>query len=208
MTVDKAMYKIIFLSEDIRGFKEVFSTLLREMFSENFKEEIPEEEKNLDKFPDFKVVCTKQRIALYLPKCPKSFLFLAEIVKKIDGFKVQYDASDVSQESIYENDAPTEIMKDDDKMASEHIVTEEAVPVEKKEFTKFDERMARNSKVSRTMKYILTCKGLFTSKNIEEQCPEADHMSVYHAISYLIEAGKIKHIGGAKPRFYAVEQDE
>ena len=70
-------YRISFSSKDINKFNKIFATLLQNLTS-------------VEKVPDFKVSCNKERIIIQIPAHPESFSFIAQIVQEIDEYEMSF----------------------------------------------------------------------------------------------------------------------
>lgn len=70
-------YKISFSSKEISKFNKIFATLLQNLTS-------------VEKLPDFKVNCNRERIIIQIPAHPESFAFIAQIIQEIDDFSMSF----------------------------------------------------------------------------------------------------------------------
>lgn len=70
-------YRISFSSKDISKFNKIFATFLQNLTS-------------VEKLPDFKVNCNRERIIIQIPAHPESFSFIAEIIQEIDDFSMSF----------------------------------------------------------------------------------------------------------------------
>ena len=70
-------YQISFLSKEISKFNKIFATLLQNLTS-------------VEKLPDFKVNCNRERIIIQIPAHPESFAFIAQIIQEIDDFSMSF----------------------------------------------------------------------------------------------------------------------
>ena len=70
-------YRISFSSKDISSFNKIFAVLLQKLTS-------------VEKLPDFKVNCNRERIVIQVPAIPESFSFIAQIIQEIDEFSMSF----------------------------------------------------------------------------------------------------------------------
>ncbi len=75
MRIVEGEYQISFLSKEICKFNKIFATLLRNVTS-------------VEKLPDFKVNCNRERIIIQIPAHPEAFSFIAQIIQEIDDFSM------------------------------------------------------------------------------------------------------------------------
>lgn len=68
-------YIISFSCKKISKSNKIFSTLLQNLIS-------------VEKLPNFKVNCNRERIIIQVPAHPESFAFIAQIIQKIDDFSI------------------------------------------------------------------------------------------------------------------------
>lgn len=79
-------YKISFFSKDVKNFNQIFGAFLKNLTS-------------TEGLPDFKVICTKERIIIQVPAHPESFSFIAQIIQQIDDYSVIF-VSDKDEETV------------------------------------------------------------------------------------------------------------
>ena len=64
-------------SKDISKFNKIFATFLQNLTS-------------VEKLPDFRVNCNRDRIIIQIPAHPEAFSFIAEIIQEIDDFSMSF----------------------------------------------------------------------------------------------------------------------
>lgn len=77
MSIVGDKYQISFLSKEVFQFNKMFAKFLQNLTL-------------VEKLPDFKVECNKERIIIQIPAYPESFALIAQIFQKIDDFSMSF----------------------------------------------------------------------------------------------------------------------
>lgn len=179
-------YKISFSSKEISKFNKIFATLLQNLTS-------------VDKLPNFKVNCNKERIIIQIPAHPESFAFIAQIIQEIDDFSmsfvsnrttVQADDTECISQKVLDIDTIVESGKE----VSGVQISEQIIPT-LTETNKVDKR-------SQVREYMLSMDS-FTVKDLKLHFPNFSVATINNALHLAKSKGLITAISRGK---YAVNK--
>lgn len=189
-------YKISFSSKEISKFNKIFATLLQNLTS-------------VEKLPDFKVNCNRERIIIQIPAHPESFAFIAQIIQEIDDFSMSFvsnrttvQADDTDIQSVETDDTNKENKFD----AMQKTILEDPVS-EKNESTStevdtVDETISKStaekgSQVKQVRDYILSINS-FTVKDLKNHFPDLTATTINNALFLAKKKGLITAISRGK----------
>lgn len=182
-------YQISFLSKEISKFNKIFATLLQNLTS-------------VEKLPDFKVNCNRERIIIQIPAHPESFAFIAQIIQEIDDFSMSFvsnrtmvQADDTNIQSVETADRNKKNKFD----AMQKTILE--VPVSQKnestsaETDTVDKTISksmaeRGSQVKQVRDYMLSIKS-FTVKDLKIHFPDLTATTINNALVLAKKKGLI-----------------
>lgn len=205
MSIVDNSYRISFSSKKVEHFNQIFATLLQSLTS-------------LETLPDFKVVCNKERIIVYVPANPESFSFIAQIIKEIDDFSLTFVSNksapsnnDVSQQytsdgiqsesdSNMKDNEDEQVVKENIKPKYIEVAQENAQIISDKESLT---NVNSTVKAEDIRKYMLS-KENFTVKELKRQFPNATTATINNAVQAAKNKGIIISTGRGK---YAIKKD-
>ncbi len=182
-------YKIFFSSKEISKFNKIFATLLQNLTS-------------VEKLPDFKVNCNRERIIIQIPAHLESFAFIAQIIQEIDDFSMSFvsNRTTVQADDTYIQSVETADTNEENKFdATQKTILE--VPVSEKneststEVDTVDETISkstakRESQVKKVRDYMLSIKS-FTVKDLKIHFPDLTATTINNALHLAKKKGLI-----------------
>lgn len=199
MEIVEDKYRISFSSKDVSNFNKIFATLLQNLTS-------------VEKLPDFKVDCNKERILIQIPAHPESFSFIAEIIQEIDNYSISFIANKtiVSEDDTsikkFKTDTeciPQKVLEADTTVESKEKAvevrnSEQFVPtmigVDKVDETNSDSTVQRGIQIKQVRKYMLSMD-YFTVKALKFHFPNFNASVINNAIYLAKSKGLITAMG-------------
>ena len=211
-------YRISFYSKDVKNFNMIFATFLKSLTS-------------TETLPNFKVICSSERIIIQVPAHPESFSFIAQIIQEIDDYSVTFVSdkeplltegntskkvkSDESEPSpnMEENATIQEVEEDNVQVSKETIDTEEnqiisdnlstSAEVDKPSLMDTDSTVKRGDHIKQVRVYMLS-KDTFTVKELKIHFPNVPVPTINNAIVDAKNRGLITSIRRGE---YTVKKD-
>lgn len=189
MRIVEDEYRISFSSKEVSKFNKIFATLLQNLTS-------------VEKLPDFKVNCNRERIIIQIPARPESFAFIAQIIQEIDDFSMSFVANKtmVHADDTDIQSAETADTNEENKFCTmQEVILEDSVS-EKDESTStevdtVDEAISkskteRESKVKQVRDYMLSMN-CFTTKDLKIHFPNLTATTINNALCLAKRKGLI-----------------
>ena len=182
-------YKISFSSKQISKFNKIFATLLQNLTS-------------VEKLPDFKVNCNRERIIIQIPAHPESFAFIAQIIQEIDDFSMSFvsNRTTVQVDDTDIQSVETADTNEENKFDGMQKTILEVPVSEKNEFTStevdtVDETISkstaeRESQVKQVRDYMLSINS-FTVKDLKIHFPDLTATTINNALYLAKKKGLI-----------------
>lgn len=177
MNISGNFYEITFASKEIKNFNKIFAGLLKNI-------------KSVTDLPDFKVICNKERIIVKIPAYPEAFVFIAQIIQKIDDFSMTYVSnknilpvdktisqkveSDIADESNnIAQKTKTNVIEQNDLSISTKVDT--VLP------TDTDLQVRSGNKIKDVIEYMLS-KDSFTVNELKQNFPNINSGNINNAL--------------------------
>ena len=180
-------YRISFSAKDINKFNKIFATLLQNLTS-------------VEKVPDFKVSCNKERIIIQIPAHPESFSFIAQIVQEIDEYEMSFSNRTMTHadNTGFQRGKATNKNKENESntMQKKDDIISEAVNEAKKEAFS-NSTVGRKSQVKQVRDYILSLDS-FSIKDLKKHFTNLNVSAISNALYQAKRKGLITALGNGK----------